>query len=77
VAIRYIIWSFGIFLPVLVCRTKKNLATLQCAYLQAKKASHHELNTAKLPAKRSKTFFEGEKENFKKKTETRRYLHHL
>jgi hypothetical protein len=24
---RYILWSFGILLPVLVCCTKKNLAT--------------------------------------------------
>jgi amino acid permease len=28
-AIRYILWSFGIFLPVLVFCTKKNLATLR------------------------------------------------
>jgi hypothetical protein len=28
VAIHYILWSFGIFFPVLVCCTKKNLATL-------------------------------------------------
>jgi hypothetical protein len=27
-AIWYILWSFGIFFPVLVCFTKKNLATL-------------------------------------------------
>jgi hypothetical protein len=27
-AIWYILWSFGIFLPILVCCTKKNLATL-------------------------------------------------
>jgi hypothetical protein len=27
-AIWYILWSFGIFFPVLVCCTKKNLATL-------------------------------------------------
>jgi hypothetical protein len=26
--ILYILWSFGIFSPVLVCCTKKNLATL-------------------------------------------------
>jgi hypothetical protein len=26
-AIRFILWSFGIFLPALVCCTKKNLAT--------------------------------------------------
>jgi hypothetical protein len=37
VAIWYIIWLFGIFLPVLVCCTKKNLATLvetRCANLK-------------------------------------------
>jgi hypothetical protein len=28
IAIWYILWSFGIFFPVLVCCTKKNLATL-------------------------------------------------
>jgi hypothetical protein len=28
VAIWYIVWLFGIFIPVLVCCTKKNLATL-------------------------------------------------
>jgi hypothetical protein len=28
VALWYILWSFGIYFPVLVCCTKKNLATL-------------------------------------------------
>jgi hypothetical protein len=28
-AIWYILWWFGIFFPVLVCYTKKNLATLR------------------------------------------------
>jgi hypothetical protein len=29
-AIWYILWSFGIFFPVLVCCAEKNLATLRC-----------------------------------------------
>jgi hypothetical protein len=33
VAIRYILWSFGTFSPLLVCCTKKNLATLTLATL--------------------------------------------
>jgi hypothetical protein len=28
VAIWYILWSFGVFIPILVCCTEKNLATL-------------------------------------------------
>jgi hypothetical protein len=28
IAIRYILWSFGVYIPVLVFCTKKNLATL-------------------------------------------------
>jgi hypothetical protein len=39
VAIRYVLQSFGIFFPVLVCCTKKNLATLgsPCATIGGKK----------------------------------------
>jgi hypothetical protein len=33
--IWYILWSFGIFLPVLVLCNKKNLATLRLAYYNA------------------------------------------
>jgi hypothetical protein len=28
IAIRHILWSFGAYFPILVCFTKKNLATL-------------------------------------------------
>jgi hypothetical protein len=30
-AIWYYMWSFGLFSPVLVCCTKKNLASLLCS----------------------------------------------